>query len=319
MIPEVDTALRSLIEREATDGTEVEVMFEAPTKDWASRRNVPTIDVYLYDIREDLRRRERGLINEYDGGDRVTTRHLPPRHFKLSYLVTAWTQRPEDEHRLLSALLSCFLRHDAIPPEFITGPLAEIGLPVPVTVALPPPEDRSFADVWSALGGELKPSLDVVVSAPTDTGQQYAAGPPVTSPGRISLGGLGQWPPREARRARDRAATWRDGDGANRGGDAVDGRESRGQASRRSGSSGTAGERSAEQRAAAVVTAGGASMVRGMSWRELAGGGPAAAVRDAAAEPAATSAAGDDETAPAERPAKKPAARRRRPPGISQR
>ena len=131
VIHEVDIALRSLIEREATDGTEVEVVFDAPTKDWASRRNVPTIDVYLYDIREDLRRRERGLINEYDERDRITTRHLPPRHFKLSYLVTAWTQRPEDEHRLLSALLSCFLRHDAIPADLVTGPLAELGLAGP--------------------------------------------------------------------------------------------------------------------------------------------------------------------------------------------
>ena len=77
------------------------MVFDAPTKDWAGRRNAPTIDVYLYDIREDLRRRERGLINEYDERGRIVGRHLPPRHFKLSYLVTAWTQRPEDEHRLL--------------------------------------------------------------------------------------------------------------------------------------------------------------------------------------------------------------------------
>jgi hypothetical protein len=217
VIHEVDVALRSLIEREATDGTEVEVVFDAPTKDWAGRRNVPTIDVYLYDIREDLRRRERGLINEYDDRDRIYGRRLPPRHFKLSYLVTAWTQRPEDEHRLLSALLSCFLRHDAIPPDLVTGPLAELGLPVPVSVALPPPEDRSFADVWSALGGELKPSLDVVVSAPTDTGQQYHAGPPVVDPARISLGGVADWPPREARERRNgaaRALRGQNGDGS---------------------------------------------------------------------------------------------------------
>ena len=48
---------------------------------------------------------------------RVIARHLPPRHFKLSYLVTAWTQRPEDEHRLLSSLLTCFLRYDALPAD----------------------------------------------------------------------------------------------------------------------------------------------------------------------------------------------------------
>jgi hypothetical protein len=187
VIHEVDSALLALIQREAAGTEDVEVVFDAPTKEWAGRRNAPTIDVYLYDIREDLRRRERGLLNEYDENRRIAARHLPPRHFKLSYLVTAWTQRPEDEHRLLSALLACFIRHEAIPAELLSGPLADLGLPVPVTIALPPPEDRSFADVWTALGGELKPSLDLVVSAPTSTGRIYAAGPPVAEPARVSM------------------------------------------------------------------------------------------------------------------------------------
>jgi hypothetical protein len=197
VIHEVDSALRALIEREI--GTrDVEVVFDAPTREWAGRRNSPTVDVYLYDIREDLRRRERGVHNDYDAaGTRIVGRHLPPRHFKLSYLITAWTQRPEDEHRLLSSLLLCFLRFDALPAELLGGPLAELGLPVPVTVALPPPEDRAFADVWSALGGELKPSVDVVVSAPIDTGQQFEVGPAVTEPPQVNLGGLGGWPPTE--------------------------------------------------------------------------------------------------------------------------
>ena len=47
-----------------------------------------------------------------------------------SYLVTAWTQRPEDEHRLLSALLVCFVRNAMLPPEQLDGPLAEPNLPV---------------------------------------------------------------------------------------------------------------------------------------------------------------------------------------------
>ena len=207
MIGEVDAALRALIQTEAVVGTDVEVAFDAPTKDWASRRNTPTVDVYLYDIREDLRRREVGMVNSYNGAGRVQGRHLPPRHFKLSYLITAWTQRPEDEHRLLSALLACFLRYDALPPEMLEGGLAEIGLPVPVSIALPPPEDRSFADVWSALGGELKPSLDVVVTAPLHVGRVFEPGPPVTVPARVSMGGMPledaeAWPPREMRAGR---------------------------------------------------------------------------------------------------------------------
>ncbi|MHC3369619.1 MULTISPECIES: DUF4255 domain-containing protein [Rhodococcus] len=188
VISDVDAALRQLIEHEAIDDAEVDVVFDAPTKDWAARRTGPTIDVYLYDIREDLRRRQRGLVNEYDNG-LVRARHLPPRYFKLSYLVAAWTQRPEDEHHLLGRLLTCFLRHDALPGSLLSGSLADLGLPVPVAVALPPPEDRSFADVWTALGGELKPSLDLVVSMPTPTGRVHPAAPPALRTPRLSTEG----------------------------------------------------------------------------------------------------------------------------------
>lgn len=182
MFNEVDEALRSLVRAEALNGSGIDVVFDAPTREWAARRNAPTVNLYLYDIREDLRRRERGLVNEYDDRGVVLNRRQTPRHFKVTYLATAWTQRPEDEHRLLSALLYCFLRNETIPADVLTGRLAETGLPVTVSVALPPPEDRSFADVWSALGGELKPSLDLVVTVPADGGRRISAGPPVQEP-----------------------------------------------------------------------------------------------------------------------------------------
>jgi hypothetical protein len=180
MIHEVDDALRRLIKEQALTGTEVEIAFDAPTRDWAARRNAPTIDVYLYDIREDVRRKERGLVSVRDADGRVIARRVPPRYVKLSYLVTAWTQRPEDEHRLLSALLAGCMRNESLPPALLTGSLAALGLPVPMMIAQPPPEDRAFADVWTALGGELKPSLDVVISAPLDTLGDIHVGPLVT-------------------------------------------------------------------------------------------------------------------------------------------
>jgi hypothetical protein len=179
VISQIDEALRALVRTEALNGAEVDVVLDAPTKDWAARRNAPTVNLYLYDIREDLRRRERGWEEELGPDGYVVARRPAPRYFKLSYLVTAWTQRPEDEHRLLASLLRCFLRHDAVPDELVAGELSETGLEVPITVGLPPPEDRAFADVWSALGGELKPSLDIVVIAPIDTGVVYTVGRPV--------------------------------------------------------------------------------------------------------------------------------------------
>ena len=215
MIHEVDSALRTLIEREADGMRDVEIVFEAPTREWAGRRNSPTIDVYLYDIREDLRRRERGMHQVYENNV-VVSRHLPPRHFKLSYLVTAWTQRPEDEHRLLSSLLTCFVRYEALPRDVLTGPLTELGLPIPITIALPPPEDRAFADVWSALGGELKPSLDLVVTTPMDSGQRPHVGPPVQKPIQIDMGGSRGWPGTETKSDQTRRGS---GDDADEGAD----------------------------------------------------------------------------------------------------
>ena len=51
MIPEVDNALKDLIEQ-AVPGPPV--VFDAPTRAWSDRiGSTPTIDVFLYDLRKD--------------------------------------------------------------------------------------------------------------------------------------------------------------------------------------------------------------------------------------------------------------------------
>lgn len=182
MIHEVDETIRSIVRRDVINGSDIEVVFDAPTKDWASRRNSPTIDIYLYDIREDMKRRASGSIDVRNDAGHITGRRPVPRCFKLSYLITAWTQRAEDEHRLLSAMLACFLRNDRIPLEWMTASLQDNGWPLDITIALPPPEDRALSDVWSALGGELKPSLDLVVVTPVDLDRLAPAATLVDTP-----------------------------------------------------------------------------------------------------------------------------------------
>src|SRR5205807_2393561 len=186
MIQDVDESLRALVKRDALNGTRADIAFDAPTKEWSSRRNTPTVDLYLYDIREDLEQREVMWESVRDDSGFITERRPPARRFKLSYLVTAWTQRPEDEHRLLSALLACFLRHPMMPADALSGTLVETRQPILLNIALPPPQDRSISDVWSALGGELKPSLDLVVNAPFEIKVAIAAGPPVLEEPRFA-------------------------------------------------------------------------------------------------------------------------------------
>jgi Pvc16 N-terminal domain len=166
MINEVDEALRSLLKAEILNGADVEVVFDAPTREWASRRNKPTIDLYLYDIREDIRRRQTGYVERRNTDGEVEERQELPRFYKLAYLITAWTQRPEDEHRLLSALLACFMMQEIVPETYVPPALTDVGIPVALQIAYPPPENRQVSDVWSSLGGDLKASIDLVVTLP---------------------------------------------------------------------------------------------------------------------------------------------------------
>jgi hypothetical protein len=192
MIFEVDAALEALLRRDALNGSRVDVLFDAPTKDWVARRNAPTIDIYLYDIREDLPRRQIVMepVRDTSTGY-VTERRMPARRFRLSYMLTCWTQRPEDEHRLLAACLSTFVRNEIIPRDLTAGSLADSPFPVLLNVCLPTPPERSIADVWSALGGELKPSLDLIAIAPLDPVWGEAAAAPVLQEPTIGVGGPG--------------------------------------------------------------------------------------------------------------------------------
>jgi hypothetical protein len=185
MIHDVDETIREIVQRHVLNGSGVDVSFEAPTRDWAAKQSGPALSFYLYDIREDLNRRLVDYVETRNSEGFVTERRQPPRRYKLSYLATAWTQRPEDEHRLLSAVLAAFIRSDILPMDVLQGSLADESDPVKVTIALPPPQDRSLSDVWNALGGELKPSLDLVITAPFDPARALEIGPPVLEEPRL--------------------------------------------------------------------------------------------------------------------------------------
>jgi uncharacterized protein DUF4255 len=187
VIHEVDEVLKRLLTGGALAGSGVEVSFDAPTRDWAARRNAPVINSYLYDIREDVNRRQRGHMPVVDERDVVVKHRQPPRWFRLSYLVTAWTKLPQDEHRLISAVMATLIPKEMLTPGELPGSLGALGLSVPLSVAGIQTESRSLAEIWSALGGELKPSLDVVVTAPFPAYPEYDAGPPVTEGAAIRV------------------------------------------------------------------------------------------------------------------------------------
>ncbi|HWS34212.1 MAG TPA: DUF4255 domain-containing protein [Actinoplanes sp.] len=201
MIDEVDTALRDLLTAEILAGLDIQVEFDAPTRDWSARRTAPTVNLFLYDIQEEMDLRHHGTMPEYDENGLLVAEHGPPRYFALSYLVTAWTSRAQDEHRILSVLLAGLVPHDAVPPERLTGSLARQAIPVRMSVATPPARDRGLADIWTSVGGNLRPSLDLVILAPLAV-PEVGAGPLVTDGLRLQTATTADGAPLPAERRR---------------------------------------------------------------------------------------------------------------------
>ena len=191
VIHEVDEVLKRLLGGGALAGSGIDVAFDAPTRDWAARRNAPTINAYLYDIREDVNRRQRGAIAVNDERDVVR------EAASAAALVPAVVPGDRLDQAAAGRTPAAVRRagHAAAPraarrPTELPGALGALGLTVPLTVAGIQTEARSLAEIWSALGGELKPSLDLVITAPFPAYPEYDAGPPVTEGAAVRVRGL---------------------------------------------------------------------------------------------------------------------------------
>src|SRR3954467_5056022 len=124
MLADLDETLRGLVrselERHGFEG--VDIAFDAPSREWSGQLSKPTVNVFLYDLREAEGLRTSEWARSTVGGRTVEGR--PPMVMECSYAVTAWTQAVEDEHRLLSQVLGILFAYPEIPHDRINGRLA---------------------------------------------------------------------------------------------------------------------------------------------------------------------------------------------------
>ncbi len=178
MLADLDETLRSLLKGELENhGFEgVDIAFDAPSRDWSGQLSKPTVNVYLYDLREaeSLRTSEWGRVAR--NGRQFETR--PPMVMEASYAVTAWTQAVEDEHRLLSQVLAIFFAYPEIPQDKLNGRLANGSQAWPIKARIGQGKGEK-SDFWSAVGGQYKVSLDYVVRLSVESGAMRERGPEV--------------------------------------------------------------------------------------------------------------------------------------------
>ncbi len=156
------------------------MVFQRPDKEWGVAVTRSTVNMFLWDVRRNSGAQESGTEMLEENGKKV--RRQPQPRVDCRYMVTAWAGDVRDEHQLLGAVIGAFLRHSEMPPVYLTGALATVR-PYP-SIQVPRFDGSDTADFWTAAGGELRPAIDVIISATFDAAAVQEVGPPVT---RIEL------------------------------------------------------------------------------------------------------------------------------------
>jgi Pvc16 N-terminal domain len=178
MLADLDRALRRLLTSSLTSQhgfRGVEVAFDAPTRDWAAGVSTPTLNLFLYDIREAASAPAGEWAERRENG--TARLEKPPLRVDCAYSITAWTRAVEDEHRVLSQALAVLLAHERLPTEVLSDALRRHAETIATRVGRAKAEGS--AEFWTALGGQYKLSLDYVVTLPCDPGVTFHRGPEV--------------------------------------------------------------------------------------------------------------------------------------------
>jgi hypothetical protein len=166
MLVSLHSALQRLLREQGRIGiAEVDVTFEAPTRERIERLVKPAINLFLFDVQENTELRQTNLQAGRENGH--VTRRMPPRRIDLRYLVSALTTDIEDEHALLWRTLETLLRFPELPRELLSEEAQVLDMPI-VAKVTPSDEGRRLMDLWSALGVPPRPAIYYVVTAPID-------------------------------------------------------------------------------------------------------------------------------------------------------
>lgn len=160
-----ETIKRLFHERGNISPSDVDISFDAPTKEWIERLIRPTLSLFLFDVRENVDLRQTSFQSTRLNGR--AERRLPPRRIDLRYLVSAHTTETDDEHRLLWRALATLMKAPELPVAILPEELLRYDVPLAVRVAQSDDSSR-LLDLWGGLGTEPHPAFCCVVTAPLD-------------------------------------------------------------------------------------------------------------------------------------------------------
>ena len=162
MINDVDDTLKELLaQKTPLDPSAVDIRFERPDKEWSAGVSKPTINLFLYDVREnhELRSNQRSLARNGAAG----TETRAPVRVDLAYLISAWTSDVSDEHQLLGRVLTTLLQFPVLPPDVLKGSMQTQPLPLQAWIAQPERMPSPW-EFWGHVDHGMKAGLCFVLT-----------------------------------------------------------------------------------------------------------------------------------------------------------
>jgi len=174
MIADLDETLRQLLIAEMpVKNGEVEISFDQPKREWSGRITRPTINLFLYDVRENvtLRQHQWEQLGGASNGNNLAHMKRTPMRVDCTYVMTAWAADPGDEHRLLTRALMALFRFPVLPDKRLVGALRNPTFPLQARLGS---HDKlsNPAELWGALDNEMRPSIPYVITLALDPWQE---------------------------------------------------------------------------------------------------------------------------------------------------
>ncbi len=186
MISDLDQTIEKILTEEfPIKNGEIDIAFDQPKREWSARLSRPTINFFLFDIRENNVLRQHqwekvAMQQKGNGGSApsVTQRRTPFR-VDCHYIITSWAANPKDEHRLLSRALLTLFRYPILPENYLVGDMKE--QPFRIQAKLVTHDHLTNpAELWGSMDNEIRPSMSYLVTVAANPWTEIS-GPIVTS------------------------------------------------------------------------------------------------------------------------------------------
>ena len=172
IIPTIDNGLETLLRQGLPLPEAVgDVSFEPPSGSWSAQLNRITVNLFLFGVGRSAQPPRPSADRVVDGR---AQRRQPIPMLELHYLVSAWAGVVRDEHQLLGDALGCVLGTQLLTAEFLG---VEVNAGVQLTIA--PYDNTRAKDVWSTVGGVIKPSFELIATTAADATPFVDLAPPV--------------------------------------------------------------------------------------------------------------------------------------------